>query len=84
MPIIKENSKTIVRGIFILVKIKCTSNEFQFSVEKMTPTNTNIPAFATHPGEILLDEIEANDFSQIDFAKMIGVVALELCQLPRT
>lgn len=38
----------------------------------MKPKNTNIPAFATHPGEILLDEIVANDFSQIDFAKMIG------------
>ncbi len=47
----------------------------------MTPTNTNIPAFATHPGEILLDEIEANDFSQIDFAKMIGYSRSQLNEI---
>lgn len=41
-------------------------------------TKTIIPAFATHPGEILLDEIEANNFSQIDFAKMIGISRTQL------
>ena len=47
----------------------------------MTTKNTNIPAFATHPGEILLDEIEANDFSQIDFAKMIGYSRSQLNEI---
>lgn len=47
----------------------------------MAPTNTNIPAFATHPGEILLDEIEANDFTQIDFAKMIGYSRSQLNEI---
>jgi HTH-type transcriptional regulator/antitoxin HigA len=47
----------------------------------MTTTNKQIPAFATHPGTILLDEIEANDFSQIDFAKMIGFSRTQLNEI---
>lgn len=35
-------------------------------------TTTIIPSIATHPGSILLDEIEANEYSQIEFAKLIG------------
>lgn len=44
-------------------------------------TKTSIPAFATHPGEILLDEINANNFSQIDFAKMIGMSRTQLNEI---
>ncbi|WP_293894430.1 HigA family addiction module antitoxin [Flavobacterium sp.] len=36
-------------------------------------TKKVVPSFATHPGTILVDEIEANNFSQIDFAKMIDI-----------
>ncbi|AWG20546.1 addiction module antidote protein, HigA family [Flavobacterium faecale] len=35
-------------------------------------TTTITPLIATHPGTILVDEIEANDYSQIEFAKLIG------------
>lgn len=38
----------------------------------MKTTENIIPFKATHPGEILLDEIIANDFSQSEFAKKIG------------
>lgn len=44
-------------------------------------TKTTTPLFATHPGEILLDEIEANNFSQIDFAKMIGFSKTQLNEI---
>ena len=39
----------------------------------MASTTTLIPAIATHPGEMLLDELQANGFSQSDFALQIGV-----------
>ena len=38
----------------------------------MMTTKDLIPSIATHPGSFLLDEIEANDYSQIEFAKLIG------------
>lgn len=38
----------------------------------MKTTNNTVPFLATHPGEILLDELEAMELSQIDFAKQIG------------
>lgn len=44
-------------------------------------TKTLTPAIATHPGEILLDEIIANNFSQIDFAKMIGFSRTQLNEI---
>lgn len=47
----------------------------------MTTIKNTIPAFATHPGTILKDEIEANDFSQIDFAKMIGYSRSQLNEI---
>ena len=47
----------------------------------MTTIKNTIPAFATHPGTILNDEIEANDFSQIDFAKMIGYSRSQLNEI---
>lgn len=47
----------------------------------MTTTSTKIPAFATHPGEILIEEIEANGFSQIDFAKMINYSRSQLNEI---
>lgn len=47
----------------------------------MTTSNKHIPAFATHPGTILADEIEANEFSQIDFAKMIGFSRTQLNEI---
>lgn len=36
-------------------------------------TKKVVPSFATHPGTILVDELEAKNFSQIDFAKMIDI-----------
>lgn len=40
-----------------------------------------IPAFATHPGEILLDEIIANGYSQVDFANLIGLQRSQLNEI---
>lgn len=45
-------------------------------------TTKNItPAIATHPGIILADEIEANGFSQIDFAKLIDLKRSQLNEI---
>lgn len=38
----------------------------------MTTTKSLVPAVAIHPGEHLLDELEARKISQLEFAKMIG------------
>jgi HTH-type transcriptional regulator/antitoxin HigA len=40
-----------------------------------------IPATATHPGTILLDEIIANGFSQIEFAKLIDLNRSQLNEI---
>ncbi|MFM6948562.1 MAG: HigA family addiction module antitoxin [Aquirufa sp.] len=40
-----------------------------------------IPAYATHPGTILLDEIIANGFSQIEFAKLINLNRSQLNEI---
>jgi HTH-type transcriptional regulator/antitoxin HigA len=39
------------------------------------------PGFATHPGEILLDELEARNISQADFAKQIGYQKSQLNEI---
>lgn len=39
------------------------------------------PLLATHPGEILLDEMKANDYNQIDFAKLIGYERSQLNEI---
>lgn len=46
----------------------------------MTTKNTT-PAIATHPGIILADEIEANEYSQIDFAKLIDLKRSQLNEI---
>ncbi len=46
----------------------------------MTTKNLT-PAIATHPGIILADEIEANDYSQIDFAKLIDLKRSQLNEI---
>ena len=47
----------------------------------MTTTKKLTPAIATHPGTILADEIEANGYSQIDFAKMIDCKRSQLNEI---
>lgn len=47
----------------------------------MKTTNQIIPAYATHPGAMLLDEIEANDYIQTDFAKLIGLKKSQLNEI---
>lgn len=47
----------------------------------MKTTENTIPFIATHPGEVLLDEIEANDISQSDFAKKIGLNKSQLNEI---
>lgn len=47
----------------------------------MTTTKKLTPAIATHPGTILADEIEANGYSQIDFAKMIDYKRSQLNEI---
>ena len=44
-------------------------------------TKNLVPAFATHPGFILADEIEANEYSQIDFAKLIDLKRSQLNEI---
>ncbi len=44
-------------------------------------TNNLVPAYATHPGILLADEIEANDYSQIDFAKLIDLKRSQLNEI---
>lgn len=46
----------------------------------MTTTNL-IPAIATHPGLLLVDEIVANEYSQIDFANLIGIKRSQLNEI---
>lgn len=43
--------------------------------------NQLTPALAIHPGEIILDEINANGFTQVDFAKMIGMEKSQLNEI---
>lgn len=47
----------------------------------MKTTQNTTPLLATHPGEILLDEINANEISQIDFAKQIGYKRSQLNEI---
>jgi HTH-type transcriptional regulator/antitoxin HigA len=47
----------------------------------MKTTNNIIPFIATHPGEMLLDELEAMEISQIDFAKQIGYQRSQLNEI---
>ena len=44
-------------------------------------TKNLVPAFATHPGLMLADEIEANEYSQIDFAKLINLSRSQLNEI---
>ncbi len=44
-------------------------------------TKNLIPSTATHPGEILADEIEANGYNQIDFAKLIDLKRSQLNEI---
>lgn len=44
-------------------------------------TKNPIPAFATHPGTILADEMEANGYSQIDLAKLIDIKRSQLNEI---
>ncbi|TDD95082.1 HigA family addiction module antitoxin [Flavobacterium cellulosilyticum] len=44
-------------------------------------TKNPIPAFATHPGTILVDEMEANGYSQIDLAKLIDIKRSQLNEI---
>ena len=47
----------------------------------MKTTDQLIPAYATHPGSILLDEIVANGYSQIEFAKLIDINRSQLNEI---
>lgn len=47
----------------------------------MMTTKDIIPSIATHPGVILADEIEANEYSQIDFANLIGLKRSQLNEI---
>jgi len=39
------------------------------------------PAYSIHPGEMILDEIEANNYSQSDFAKKLGMKRSQLNEI---
>lgn len=47
----------------------------------MMTTKNLVPAFATHPGLMLAEEIEANGFNQIDFAKLIDLKRSQLNEI---
>lgn len=44
-------------------------------------TKILIPAFATHPGAILVDEMDANGYNQIDLAKLIDIKRSQLNEI---
>lgn len=44
-------------------------------------TKNLVPALATHPGLMLADEIEANGYNQIDFAKLIDLKRSQLNEI---
>ena len=44
-------------------------------------TKNLVPAIATHPGTILADEMEANEYSQIDLAKLINIKRSQLNEI---
>ncbi len=43
--------------------------------------NDMIPDHLTHPGEVLLDELEAREMSQVDLAKATGLSKTHISQL---
>ena len=45
------------------------------TIDKLTPF------IATHPGEVLWDEMQENDFTQIDYAKLINVKRSQLNEI---
>lgn len=47
----------------------------------MTTIKNLVPAYATHPGLMLADEIEANGYNQIDFAKLIDLKRSQLNEI---
>ncbi|WP_396151438.1 HigA family addiction module antitoxin [Flavobacterium sp.] len=47
----------------------------------MTTIKNLFPAYATHPGLMLADEIEANGYNQIDFAKLIDLKRSQLNEI---
>ena len=44
-------------------------------------TKNIIPAFASHPGLLLVDEMEANEYSQIDLANLMGINRSQLNEI---
>lgn len=50
-------------------------------MEKMSKINDLVPGEATHPGEILKEELEALNLSQADFAKQIGYQKSQLNEI---
>jgi HTH-type transcriptional regulator / antitoxin HigA len=49
----------------------------------MRTANEITPFIATHPGEIIHDELEARGLSQIDFAKLLGMSRSQLNEIIR-
>jgi len=47
----------------------------------MKTIDTITPFIATHVGEVLFDELEANEISQADFAKLIGIKKSQLNEI---
>ncbi len=47
----------------------------------LTNINELVPAYSIHPGEILLDELNARKIKQTDFAKLIGYKASQLNEI---
>lgn len=47
----------------------------------MKTANELSPFIATHPGELIQDELEAREISQIDFAKQIGMTRSQLNEI---
>ena len=44
-------------------------------------TKNIIPAFASHPGLLLVDEMEANEYSQIELANLMGINRSQLNEI---
>jgi HTH-type transcriptional regulator/antitoxin HigA len=50
-------------------------------MQKIMNPNEPVPAYATHPGEILKDELDTRNISQTEFAKTIGVQKSQLNEI---
>ncbi|HCS19083.1 MAG TPA: addiction module antidote protein, HigA family [Bacteroidetes bacterium] len=80
-----NNIHFFVNFLFLCKREKCqlsltTLNYSRFAMP-LLPNTPLFPSEAVHPGEILADELDTRDISQLDFAKIIGISKTQLNEL---